>query len=431
MAVFKILKGPYLFLFVIAVILHLLLAYYAPNPNGYVYDFYSKAIILFYENGQLPSPDACFVCYHPPLLTILGGGIFHVVDWFGGGRHVQLFSVAFILNSLSLIFAIYSFAIYQHYRKNEALDLVLWGLLLFLPVAFISAFSIESDMLGATFIVISTYYFIRFLSEEKYTDLIIAGLLIALSAMTKYTGAIVAVYFGGVLLARYLQHFNFSHFKHGMTYAVVVFLVGSYPYLNNISKTGSPIIGNEAWDSSTSYPDLYDFTSFNIKDVIKVFEDPRKLELNSFKAFNSEVLTSHYGQLWTDFSVYSRANRHGQWFQASFYTGKYIPSWILWGLLVAGLIPVIAGFGGFLALVISREATLLLGMFVLCIAIYINWFLGHYEWMLKTKYHLYLLPIWLIAINKAASYIPTNVARALLIPSVIFSAIYCFFFAVY
>ena len=51
MDVFRVLRGHYLLLFGVAVILHLLLAYYAPDPNGYVYDFYSKAIILFFENG--------------------------------------------------------------------------------------------------------------------------------------------------------------------------------------------------------------------------------------------------------------------------------------------------------------------------------------------------------------------------------------------
>ena len=431
MDVFRVLRGHYLLLFGVAVILHLLLAYYAPDPNGYVYDFYSKAIILFFENGQLPEPGACFVCYHPPLLTLIGGGIFHVVEWLGGDRHAQLFSVALVLNSLSLVFSIYTFAIYRHYRKDESLDFILWALLLFLPVAFVSAFSIESDMLGSTLIVISTYYFIRFLNEENYSDLVLSALFIALAAATKYTGAIIAVYFGGVLLARYLRHFEIQQLKQGLVYAGVAILVGSYPYINNIKETGHPIIGNVAWDTAKSYPELYDFTSFSIWDVVRVFEDSRAIELNSFKAFNTEVLTSHYGQLWTDFTIFSRAKRHGQWHQAGFYTGKYMPSWLLWTLLIAGLVPVIAGFSGFFALAISREATLLLGMFVLSIAVYIAWFIGHYEWMLKTKYHLYLIPLWLIAINKAASCVPASIARAMLAPAVIFSAIYCFFFAVF
>ena len=434
MTIFHFLRGPYLFLLGVSVILHVLLAFFSPDPNGYVYDFYSDAIILLYENGQIPAADACWVCYHPPLLPILGAGIFQLVDWFGGGRQAQLFSVAFFLNILSLVFAIYSFAIYQQYRKNADLDLVLWGLLLFLPVTFISAFSIEADLLVATFIVASTYYFIQFLSKEEYSALVLAAVMVALAAMTKYSGVVIAVYFGGVLLARYLRHCDSRLLKQGLVYAAVVFLVGSYPYMKNLVKEGTPIVGNQDWNTGKKYYDSYDFTSFSIKRVVDVFTDPKDAKLKYFPAYNNEVLTSHYGQLWTDFSFYTRAHRHGQWNHregGDIYTGKYMPVWLLWCILIAGLVPVIAGAGGFIALVITREALLLLGMFILTVAIYIDWFLGFNWFMLKTKYLLYLLPLWLIAINKMGSYIPGKLFKVGLLPAVFFSAIYGFYFAVF
>jgi len=433
MTVFHFLRGPYLFLLVVSVILHILLALFAPDPNGYVYDFYSDAIILLYENGQIPDSNACWVCYHPPLLPILGSWIFHLVDWLGGGREAQLFAVASFLNFLSLLFAIYSFAIYQHYRKHADLDLVLWALLLFLPVTFISAFSIEADILVASFVVVSTYYFIRFLDNETYSDLIIAAVMVALAAMTKYTGVIIAVYFGGILLARYLRQFDTRILKQGLIYALVVFLVGSYPYMKNLAEIGTPVAGNKAWNTGKNYYKSYDFTSFSIKRIVDVFTHPKDAKLKHYPAYNSEVLTSHYGQLWTDFSFYTRAHRHGQWNRAGadVYTGKYMPVWLLWCILIAGLVPVIAGAGGFIALVISREAPLLLGMFILTVAIYIDWFLGHNWWMLKTKYLLFLLPLWLISINKMGTYIPGKLLKYGLIPSVFFSVIYCFYFAVF
>ncbi len=431
MTAFHFLRGPYLILFALAAILHGLLAFFSPDPNGYVYDFYSDAIILLYENGQIPASDACWVCYHPPLLPILGAGLFHLVDWFGGSRDTQLFVVAFFLNILSLLFAVYSFVIYRHYRKIAELDLTLWALLLCLPVVFISAFSIEADILASTFVVAATWYFIQFLDKQQYSDLLFTAVLVGLSAMTKYTGIIIAVYFGAILLVRYMRHFDSRVLKQGLIYAMVVFLVGSYPYLKNISEAGTPVVGNKAWNTGKNYFKNYDFTSFSIKAVVDVFTDPRDAKLKHYPAYNSQVLTSHYGQLWTDFSFYTRAHRHGQWQRDDIYKGKYMPVWLLWCLLIAGLVPVIAGAGGFIALIISREAPLLLGMFVLTVAIYIDWFLGHNFWMLKTKYLLYLLPLWLIAINKAASYVSARGLQAGLIPAVIFSAIYGFYFAVF
>jgi len=431
MTVFHFLRGPYLILFALAAVLHILLAFFSPDPNGYVYDFYSDAIILLYENGQIPASDACWVCYHPPLLPIIGAGFFHLVDLFGGSRDTQLFVVDFFLNILSLLFAVYSFAIYRYYRKTAELDLTLWALLLFLPVVFISAFSIEADILVSTLVVTATWYFIQFLDKEEYPDLLIAAVLVGLSAMSKYTGLIIAVYFGAVLLARYLRHFDSYRLKQGLVYAMIVFLVGGYPYVKNIIESGTPVVGNKAWNTGKNYYKNYDFTHFSIKRIIDVFTDPRDAKLKHYPAYNSEVLTSHYGQLWTDFSFYTRAHRHGQWERDDIYKGKYMPVWLLWCLLVAGLVPVIAGAGGFFAMAVSREAPLLLGMFVLSVAIYIDWFLGHNWWMLKTKYLLYLLPLWLIAINKAASYMPARVLQAGLIPAVIFSAIYVFYFAVF
>ncbi len=431
MIAFRFLRGPYLALLGIAACFHVLLAYFAPDPNGYVYDFSSQAIDLLYESGHIPTASECWACYHPPLLPILGAGLFHVIDWFGGGHHEQLFAVALFLNSLSLIFAIYTFSIYQLYRETDTLDLPLWALLLFLPVVFISAFSVEADLLVSTFVVISTYYFVRFLREDGYGLLVLSTVAVALAALSKYSGVVVAAYFGGVLLARYLRYFEAKRLKQGLVFALVVFSIGSYPYFHNFNTTGSPIVGNTAWNTGQNHFRHYNFTSFGIKRVVDVFTDPRELGLDQYPAYNSEVLTSHYGQLWTDFSFYTRHYRHGQWRYADIYKGKFMPVWLIWCVLVAGLIPTIAGFIGLLALVASRQASLLVGMFVLLVALYFLWFLGNDEWMLKTKYLLYLTPLWLIGISKTGSYLPDKVLRAGLVPSIVFSAIYCFYFAVY
>lgn len=41
----------------IAVLLHILLAAFTPDSNGYVWDFYSEAIRLTHENGRLPTAE--------------------------------------------------------------------------------------------------------------------------------------------------------------------------------------------------------------------------------------------------------------------------------------------------------------------------------------------------------------------------------------
>ena len=431
MSDFRFFSGYYLALFLGAVVLHVLLAVFAPDPNGYVYDFYSDAIVLAYESGKLPAADDCWVCYHPPLLSLIGVGIFHLVDSLGGARNAQLFAVASFLNGLSLVFAVYCFAIYRHYRRYAAMDLVIWALLLFLPVVFISSFSIEADLLVATAIIAALYYFICFLDRESWSDLILSATCVALAALSKYSGLVVAVFLGGVLLVRWLDALDKFRFRQGVLYALIVCMVGAYPYIKNFREHGTPVVGNRDWNTGISYFQGYDFKSFSIASIIDVFAQPPRIKLNRYPVFNNEVWNSHYGQLWTDFSLFSVEKRHAQRPRGLVYTNKFIPSWFLWGLLVAGLVPVLGSIAGLGILMIQREALLLIGVSALTITIYVDWFLGSNYWMLKTKYLIYLIPLCLVAIERAGRIIPPRFYRLLLLPAAVLSGIYCFFFAIF
>jgi hypothetical protein len=108
-----------------------------------------------------------------------------------------------------------------------------------------------------------------------------------------------------------------------------------------------------------------------------------------------------------------------------------MPVWLLWAILVCGLIPVAASVVGAAILVSQRQALLLLIMSAISITLYVKWFLGNDTWMLKTKYLLYLLPLWLVAIERCTEWIPYKILRISLVPAVVMSFVYCFFFAVF
>jgi len=57
----------------------------------------------------------------------------------------------------------------------------------------------------------------------------------------------------------------------------------------------------------------------------------------------------------------------------------------LWAILITGLAPVIGSALGLVLLVFKREAMILVGMCILTLAVYVNWFTGHNYWMLKTN----------------------------------------------
>ena len=430
MSAFHHIKGKYLLLFLIAVTLHVLLGIFAPDPNGYVWDFYSEAIQYTYEHGKLPAADSCWVCYHPPLLPILGSGIYLFVEMFGGTQDHQLYGVAAFLNIISLLFSIYSYAIYRKYRKESKLDLILWAFVLFLPVIFIASFAVEADLLVATFIVMSLYYFIQFLDKNDILNLCLTAVFVALAALTKYTGLVFILIYGIVLAIRYIKGLESARLKQLLVYCGIVLALGSYPYVKNTIDTGEPIVGNKAWKNNNGYY-TYNFHDFSIARIMEVFADTRPIKLKHYYQFNSEVLNSLYGQLWTDFSFFTIAYRHGQHEFKHIYQGKYMPEFVLWAVLISGIIPTCLGMAGFVLMLFQSDKYLLIFIGILSLGVYAHWFMGHNYWMLKSKYLLFLVPIWLISINQTGRLINPVILQALLLPSVVFSSIYCFFFAVY
>ena len=429
MSVFRFIKGYYLLLFLAAAALHLLLALFAPDPNGYVWDFYSESILYTYEHGQLPSAQMCWVCYHPPLLPIIGNLIFHFVDLFKGSTTMQLFTVASLLNCVSLFFVVYTFAIYRKFRRFHQLDLILWALVLFLPLRFITSFSIEADMLVATLIVISLYYFVNFLEKSNSTQLYLTAGFAALAALAKYTGLIFVMFYSLVLIIQLIRTTNRVSLKQLLIFSILVFTIGSFPYIKNLTDSGTLIVGNKAWNNDNSY--TYNYKDFSIPRIIEVFTDTRPIKLKHYYQYNSEVLNSLYGQLWTDFSFFTIPYRHGQYEVDFIYQGKFMPTPLLWAILISGLIPVSIGIVGFGLMLLQSDKWILLSIAFVSLGLYAHWITGHNYWMLKSKYLLYLLPIWLIAINQTGRIINPVILQKLLLPCVLFSLLYCFFFAVF
>ena len=440
-----IFSGWYLLLFILAVAAHVLLGVFAPDPRGYAYDLYIKAIYLVSNELRIPNRDDCWICYHPPLYPVVSAVILKINAALGFGQKSGQYAVASLGSLASITLSVYGFLLYRLYRKNPRLDLVLWGLILFLPVKFINSFAMEPDILGAALIVAATYHLKLYLKNSETLHLLVCAGVIGLATLTKYTGVVVGLYFGLVLLWRFARTRDRDKLIHGLLYAVIVSTIGAWLYVTNIVKFDTPFPGNVAWNTGERYWDFYDFTSFGIGRIIEPFdptavpdaEELRKYwkhqktnQLWRFHQYNNEVFTSLYGQLWTDFSFFSVKGRHGLFEFQEVFLGKAIPKALLWMILIAGLAPVVLGGAGFILLAVQREAGLLLGLFVITLAVYVNWFSGYPIWMLKSKYLLFLIPVWLVCIDASGGRIGTSIANVLLWPAVILSAIYCLVFAV-
>ncbi len=416
-------------LIVIIGVLHILLAIYSPYPDGYVYDFYSNVVVHFYENGVLATKDDCWVCYHPPLFSLIGNCVFIVIDYFGGDRTHQLIGLATFLNVISLVYIYYAYKVYLQHRihQGQLFDYLMLALLSFLPVIVISSHAIESDMLMSTFVVAAVYYFEKYQKNRHLKPLILASIFIALAALTKYTGAIIAVILGLILLFEWLKNRQTSTLRNGATYTIIVLMLGAFPYLNNVKDYGTPFPGNNI-SEHRNYADLYSFTKFSLPRIINTFTEDTTKDLGEFSVYSHEFLSSHYGQLWTDHSFFTIPERHGRPDRNNIHN-KDFPIWLLWLILVAGLPTTLLAVLGGANLLIKHQATLITSIAIPTIIIYIIWALRSFEWMLKTKYFLFLSPLFIIALANIL-YRPEHQKYKLLaiLPSGIISVIYCFYF---
>ena len=428
---FKYIATPsHMALMLAAICARILLVVFSPTPHGYVYDFYADAIDVIVNEGRLPTEGDCLVCYHPPLFPMIGALIFKLVSMFGGSYDLQHYFVGAFPSVVSIVFCIYAYAIYRRYHDNY-LTLWIWALVLFLPVIFIASFSVESDLLASTLIVIAIYYFDVYRREVIPAALVAAGVFAGLAAITKYSGLLICLVLGMFLLYDFVRDRNKVTFNKGLLFAVLCTVFGGYPYISNWVEYGTPFKGNDAWHTGKYYTELYTFTDFSIKDISEVIDKSSEPGiLNTFPAYNSSVLTSHYGQLWTDFSFFANPTRHGHMYGNRIYRTKEIPMWIVKGVLWAGLVPLMLSLIGFARMLVNKESIFLMTLLGATLIVYIEWFYGFHIWMLKTKYILHLLPVCLVMIGYGIQKLPDKAVMTAFTPSVVFSALYCFSFAV-
>ncbi len=418
------------------VLLHILLAVYSPYPDGYVYDFYSEAAVLLYHNGVLPTRGDCWTCYHPPLLAWLGSFIFTTLEAIEANLFINITSFASVLNAISLVLIYYSYKVYLQYRIDQGIwfDLAILALICFLPVTVISAHAIESDVITSTLIVSALYYFGQYQQKEKLIPLITASALLGLAALAKYVGALVAAILGVVLLCRWIMMRNKTRFMHGVIFALVVGVIGLTPYIKNYQTFNTPFPGNTEYgfgDNSGvgDHRSLYNFTNFSLHRIVNTFTDKNPQELGVYDVYSHEYISSHYGQLWSDHSIFTVKGRHGLPYRMNHHS-KDIPLWLIWAVLLGGLPITILAVLGAMKLVTDRNLTLLNLIAAVTLFVYIRWTFTNHEWMLKTKYFLFLTPLFVLAIsNIFTDRKHLKYKMAVLLPAVGVSTIYGFFFA--
>jgi 4-amino-4-deoxy-L-arabinose transferase-like glycosyltransferase len=388
----------------IALLNRAMLAWRAPTPYGYVYDFYHEAIQRLYVNGHLPASTDCWQCYHPPLYTLLGLPFYAFAKTLIGGPFglddPALRSVAILSLVYGTIVAVYGYGILRIYRVRGAELIVGTGLLLAFPCLFFSSYSIEADILLSAIMTAFVYYAIRFFASRgraRYPRAIGLGALAGLACATKYSGLtapLILVVTAGIRLAEGPSRRRIV--RETAVALAVCAVVGSWTYIDNMKRYHTPLFANGPAQQGFSlsrranYARSYDFVSFRIGDLLRLAHGRVRPGPLTDRPFYRSVWTTLHGLAWGDMGMFSDPSRHG--FFRHPYPRKPLNPTLVSSVLLLGIVPDALAIVGFMVSFYRRAVRVITVTCVVTAIVYALWFVSQESWGLKTKYILFLLP---------------------------------------
>lgn len=390
-------------LLITAATLHVAVIIGCPRSFGYIYDFYPTAVAYVYDHHALPPPEACWICAHPPLLWIVGAPLYAAGMWISGGNRAVAERVLCLLPLLCDMLIILS--CYQLLRLYRRRGLSLWfgtALCALLPCLAISACAPESDVLLTALMTAGLVQIARvhLAQRSELRHALAIGVLSGLALLTKYSG--VLLLFAGVLVyaaqawrARSIACLRYAGVVVGSA-AVLCCAQYGHNWLSRrelLVANGSAASGFAVLDLKERQKNLahYDFGPLRIRDAVALFDTRTPGTLDEQPVY-ANVWTSLHAMAWTDMSIFSVHSRHGD--PSLPYPNKHIPRGLVAWLLTLGLLPsALTLFGLWWSWRAPSRWPLTLYSAV-SLTTYAWWFLAQDSWALKTKYILFLLPVY-------------------------------------
>jgi Dolichyl-phosphate-mannose-protein mannosyltransferase len=394
------------FLLAAAVILRVLLAFYAPKSFGYVWDYYHQGVVLFYEAGHLPPSKACWQCYHPPLFYLVGLPFYALGRWlFPSSAYLPLRVLSVVSLASATVAAYYNYRLVASFENDRALRLIGVGLILAFPCFFISSYGVEADILLTAIMTAFLYHLSRYCAvavEQTSRQAGIVGVLAGLAAATKYSGLIapLAAVVTLLLIARTTTD-RARVIRHLIVVCAVCTTIAGWKYVDNLRRYGTPLFANGsaadgfALDSRIGALNRYEFLTFRIRDLLALTSpDAARGQLTALPVYRS-VPTTLYGLGWSDMSFFSDASRHGD--PSRPYPDKQIPPWLPSSVMLLAFLPTVLAVPGLIVTVRQVRYSPLWMTTFLTASSYVLWFTAQEQWALKTKYILFLLPVYVLA----------------------------------
>jgi 4-amino-4-deoxy-L-arabinose transferase-like glycosyltransferase len=444
-------KETLLFLLLLAAAARVALLVSAPTPYGYVYDYYHQGAQLWHDYGRFPASKDCWQCYHPPLYYALAYPLIALGRRITGAKapgdlytDPALPYLAILPILCSLVIGWYGYRTIRLFRGGGFFRLAAYSIVLVFPCLFIGFFAPEADIVLTAVLAPFLYHLLRFHARRKRPTLKLAvglGVLSGLAMATKYSGLVALAVAGEIVALRlFFGPKRLRAIRDGAVILLLALAIGSWKYVDNYKKYGTPFYANGPaaqgffLGRKDMHWDAYEFFSFRLGKALELSgpEAPRGT-LNDFPVYRS-VWTSLYAQGWGDMSFFSEPSRHGD--GTGRYPKKGTPFWLVGAVLVFGLVPTALAFLGFLTAGVRRSFQPLALLAVTTLGIYLQWVASQQDWALKTKYILFLLPVYAIyaavglrKIRRSAPGWAYTLAVALFIAAIGLIQVYLFFFA--
>ncbi len=392
----------------LAALLRVLLLVRSPTSFGYVYDFYPAAVAYVYDHHALPPADACWICAHPPLFWIVGAPFYALGMWCSGGQRAVaeqlLCAVPLACDALTVF---YTYRLLRLYEQRGIFLVAAMAVCASFPCLVISSHGPESDMLLTALMVAGVFHLCRMHVEGAsggLRDPIWLGALAGLAALTKYSGVLLLVAALAVLAARWLERSSRAGTwrRAALIFGIACAIAGS-KYAYNVGVHHELLVANGSAQSGFDVLNLaaraqnlhhYDFTSLRLLDAAALFATEHSTGKLTDQPVYGSVWTTLHAMAWTDMSIFSVHARHGD--PSLPYPTKHTSVPLVTLLLFLGLVPTGLALLGFL--VTARRGRIWpLSFFALSSFLtYTWWFLAQDSWALKTKYVLFLLPVYVL-----------------------------------
>jgi 4-amino-4-deoxy-L-arabinose transferase-like glycosyltransferase len=408
-------------LFVIAAVLRALLIAFSPAPFGYVWDFYHEGVRLLWSTAALPGSTDCWQCYHPPLFYVLGWPLYAFGRWITPGATdgdaAGLRWLAGLATVSAAVTIYYGYRLLRLFRCRGASLVLGTALLVTFPCLFISSYGAEADIVLTAVLSAFIYYFTRDCARrESVQSSVRLGVLAGLAAATKYSG-LVAIVSAMMLFADRIgrRPGRLPALRHAAVVVALCAVAGGWKYVDNSRHYGTPLYANGsaaqgfAISGGARFRAQYEFTTLRLGALMRAV-GPHAVRgaLTTLPVYRSVPTTLH-ALAWSDMGFFSEPSRHGD--PSHPYPRKSVPVGLVGTMLVLGFVPELLAAVGF-AVTIRRP--LFRPLVLVCsvsVVAYVWWFLSQESWALKTKYLLFLLPVFVLYAVTGLAWLWNRVPR--------------------